>query len=76
MGALWAHQPKAIALALMRLLMLDGTVIPAHSQRRKPMAKAKRKTVYRSSKTGKFVTKKYAEKHPNTTEKERVRTGN
>lgn len=35
-----------------------------------------RKTVYRSSKTGEFVPKKYAEKHPNTTERERVRTGN
>jgi hypothetical protein len=26
---------------------------------------------YRSSETGEFVTRKYAEKHPRTTEKER-----
>lgn len=31
-----------------------------------------KKTIYRSSKTGRIVTKKYAEKHPDTTEKERV----
>jgi hypothetical protein len=37
--------------------------------------KATKKTVYRSSKTGKFVTEKYAKKHSNTTEKERVDTG-
>jgi hypothetical protein len=37
--------------------------------------KATKKTVHRSSKTGKFVTEKYAKKHPNTTEKERVDTG-
>jgi hypothetical protein len=34
---------------------------------------APRKTVYRGSDDGKFVTKKYAETHPKTTEKERVR---
>ena len=34
---------------------------------------APRKTVYRDSKDGQFVEKKYADKHPNTTEKERVR---
>lgn len=34
-----------------------------------------RKTVYRDSDKGRFVTEKYAEKHPKTTEKERVRTG-
>jgi hypothetical protein len=41
------------------------------------MAKASsRKTVYRSSTSGKFVKESYAKKHPATTEKERVRTGN
>ena len=34
-----------------------------------------KKTVYRSSETGQWVPKKEAEKHPKTTEKERVRTG-
>lgn len=40
------------------------------------MARAKpgRRTVYRSSVTGEFVTRRYAERHPRTTEKERVRT--
>lgn len=39
------------------------------------MAKEKetRKTVYRDSDEGKFVTKEYADKHPKTTERERVR---
>ncbi|WP_292414651.1 hypothetical protein [Mesorhizobium sp.] len=36
---------------------------------KKPPAK---KTVFRSSKDGQFVTEKYADKHPATTEKERV----
>jgi len=36
---------------------------------------AKKKTVSRSSKTGKFVTKSYAAKHPSTTENQRVRVG-
>jgi hypothetical protein len=31
-----------------------------------------RKTVYRSAESGEFVTKKYADDHPRTTEKERV----
>jgi len=31
-----------------------------------------RKIVYRSSKSGEFVTEKYADKHPATTEKEHV----
>lgn len=35
--------------------------------------KETKKTVYRSSKDGQFVTQKYAESHKNTTEKERVR---
>jgi len=35
---------------------------------------APRKTVYRDSKDGQFVTERYADQHPNTTEKERVRT--
>ena len=41
------------------------------------MAKAKpqRRTIHRSSETGKFVKEKYAKEHPRTTEKERVRTG-
>ena len=33
----------------------------------------KKKTVYRDSKDGQFTTKRYAESHPDTTEKERVR---
>ncbi len=35
--------------------------------------KEKKKTVYRDSEDGKFTTKKYSDKHPKTTEKERVR---
>lgn len=31
-----------------------------------------KKTVFRDSRTGEFVKKKFAEKHPDTTEKERV----
>ena len=43
----------------------------------KKMSKEKepKKTVYRDSEVGQFVTKKYAEDHPKTTEKERVRVG-
>ncbi len=37
------------------------------------MAKAKKKSVYRSAVTGKFVTKKYTLKNPKTTERESVR---
>lgn len=37
------------------------------------MSKEPKKTVYRDSEDGQFITKKYAETHPNTTEKERVR---
>jgi hypothetical protein len=33
------------------------------------------KSVHRSSNTGKFVTEKYAERRPATTEKEQVSTG-
>jgi hypothetical protein len=33
----------------------------------------KKKTVYRDSEDGQFTTKRYAEDHPSTTEKERVR---
>ncbi|MBT4931875.1 MAG: hypothetical protein HOL66_02790 [Rhodospirillaceae bacterium] len=33
----------------------------------------KKKTVYRDSKDGQFTTKRDAERHPDTTEKERVR---
>lgn len=36
-------------------------------------SKPKAKTIYRNSKTGEITTKKYAEQHPATTEKERVR---
>lgn len=39
------------------------------------MAKAAKKTVHRSSKTGRFVKESYAKKHPNTTEKEKVKKG-
>jgi hypothetical protein len=39
------------------------------------VTKTKKKTVYRSSKTGEFVPEKYAKKHPATTEKEKVPTG-
>jgi hypothetical protein len=42
----------------------------------KLMAKsASKKTVHRSSGSGRFVTEKYAKTHPKTTEKERVSTG-
>jgi hypothetical protein len=34
------------------------------------MTTSKTKTIYRSAKTGRFVKKKYAERHPATTEKE------
>lgn len=37
--------------------------------------KQKTKTIYRDSDKGRIVTKEYAEKHPKTTEKERVRIG-
>lgn len=42
------------------------------------MAKStpKKVTVHRNSKNGRFVTKEYVKKHPNTTETERVRKGN
>lgn len=40
------------------------------------MAKqTEKKTVHRDSVSGEFVTKKYAENHPRTTEKERVPVG-
>jgi hypothetical protein len=35
--------------------------------------KPKTKTIYRSSVTGELVKKSYAENHPRTTEKERVK---
>lgn len=35
--------------------------------------KTPRQTAHRSSVTGQFVPKKYAEKHPKTTERERIR---
>lgn len=37
------------------------------------MAKETKKTVYRDSVDGQFTTEKYAESHPRTTERERVR---
>lgn len=37
------------------------------------MAKEKRRTIFRRSDNGQLTTEEYAEKHPNTTEKERVR---
>ncbi len=36
------------------------------------MTSSAKKTVHRSSESGQFVTKKYAENHPRTTERERV----
>ncbi|MDP3874570.1 MAG: hypothetical protein Q8Q80_18065 [Methyloversatilis sp.] len=38
------------------------------------MSSSTKKTVHRSSESGQFVTKKYAENHPRTTERERVHT--
>ena len=35
-----------------------------------------KKVVYRDSGTGQFVPKKYADKHPKTTERERVNVPN
>lgn len=37
-----------------------------------PKKKEKKKVVYRSSVSGKFAKKKFVEKHPRTTEKEKV----
>jgi hypothetical protein len=37
------------------------------------MMPSKSRTIYRSSVTGELVTKAYAEAHPRTTEKERVK---
>ncbi len=40
------------------------------------MAKAPKtpaKTIYRNSENGQITTKKYAEKHPKTTEKEKIK---
>lgn len=42
----------------------------------KDMAKVKRKTVYRSSVTGRFVSKADVKRRPSKTEKERVRVKN
>lgn len=39
------------------------------------MSQESKKTVYRDSESGQFVKKSYSDKHPKTTEKERVRTG-
>lgn len=33
-----------------------------------------RRVIYRSAKTGRFITKKYADAHPSTTMKERAKT--
>lgn len=40
----------------------------------KKKTKTKEWTVYRSSITGRFVTKKHAKQKPRTTEKQRVKT--
>jgi hypothetical protein len=37
------------------------------------MANRKTKTIYRRSDNGQLTTEEYAEKHPKTTEKERVK---
>jgi hypothetical protein len=37
------------------------------------MGKSKSRSIYRSAKTGKFVTKKFAQKHKATTVKETVK---
>jgi hypothetical protein len=37
------------------------------------MATAPKKTIYRRSDNGQITTKQYAENHPKTTEKERVK---
>lgn len=37
--------------------------------------KGKTRTIYRSSVTGRIVKKTYADKHPKTTEKEKVKVG-
>jgi hypothetical protein len=37
------------------------------------MTKEKRRTIFRKSNNGQLTTEEYAKKHPNTTEKERVR---
>jgi len=39
-----------------------------------PPAMADKKTIYRSSVTGRIVKEQYAKTHPTTTEKERVNT--
>lgn len=39
----------------------------------KKKTKTKKRTVYRSSVTGRFVTKKYTKQKPRITEKERVK---
>ncbi|WP_125916519.1 multidrug transporter [Hymenobacter coccineus] len=38
-----------------------------------PKAPEPKKTIYRNSDNGQIVKKEYAEKHPKTTEKERVK---
>ncbi len=38
-----------------------------------PKKATKKRTIHRSSKTGRIVTPKYAKAHPSTTETERVR---
>lgn len=72
---LWVLRQKAIEIEVMRWQTRDGmgTQVLEHGGKRRMSKKSKTKTVHRSSVTGKFVTKKYAEKHPKTTEKERVK---
>jgi len=47
-------------------------LLPPNQKRE--LTKPKRRTIHRSSETGRFVPERYAKKHPSTTEKERVRT--
>jgi hypothetical protein len=51
----------------------DKNSVKHLSHRRMRMTnKGEKKTVYRDSEDGQFVKKDYADKHPKTTEKERV----
>lgn len=38
-----------------------------------PPSKVPIQVTHRDSKSGEFVTKKYADRHPNTTERERIK---
>ena len=45
----------------------------AHSVRRKDHVMVEKKTVYRDSRDGQFITRRESERRPDSTEKERVR---